>query len=190
MRTDGAKAPIQPRRRMRRLAGIAVFVASGVALAACGGGNSSASGDTRSADSGYGRTATSAPPADAMSTIDIATNPTLGQQVLVDSKGMTLYLFVPDGAATQSTVPAEFKPNWPPVTTVGAPVAGAGLDMTGVGVQTQSDGTDQVTYNGHLLYTFINDKAPGDAMGQGLGPGNWFVLDADGNPIMAPAPGA
>jgi hypothetical protein len=38
-----------------------------------------------------------------------------------------------------------------------------------------------------LLYTFINDKAPGDVNGQGLGPNNWFVLDASGNPIGAPS---
>ena len=55
--------------------------------------------------------------------------------------------------------------------------------MANIGVATQSDGAQQVTYNGHLLYTFINDKAPGEVNGQGLGPNNWFVLDASGNPI-------
>jgi secreted repeat protein with Y-X4-D motif len=61
------------------------------------------------------------------------------------------------------------------------------LDKTKVSVQAQSDGTQQVAYNGHLRYTFVNDKAPGDFNGQGLGPNNWFVPDASGNPIGAPS---
>jgi predicted lipoprotein with Yx(FWY)xxD motif len=90
---------------------------------------------------------------------------------------------VPDGTATRSTVPAEFRPNWPPVVADGTPTVGSGLDKAKLGVQQQADGTKQVTYNRHLLYTFIEDEDPADAYGQGLGPNNWFVLDADGNPI-------
>ena len=101
---------------------------------------------------------------------------------------MTLYLFVPDGTGTQTTVPAQFKPNWPQLTATGAPVAGTGLDATKFSVQTQTDGTRQVSYGGHLLYTFVMDKAPGDVNGQGLGPNNWFVVDANGNAIHTTAP--
>jgi predicted lipoprotein with Yx(FWY)xxD motif len=116
-------------------------------------------------------------------TLMTAENATIGQPILVDANGKALYLFVPDGTATQSTVPAQLKPNWPPLTTTGALVAGTGLDATKLGVQTQSDGTRQVTYNGHLLYTFINDTAPGDAKGQGLGPNNWFVVSTNGDAV-------
>jgi predicted lipoprotein with Yx(FWY)xxD motif len=126
-------------------------------------------------------------PAKAAATIDLATNAKIGQNVLVDAKGMTLYLFVPDGTSPLTKVPTEFQPNWPPEVTTGAPVAGTGVDMTKLGVQTQTDGTNQVTYNGHLLYTFVNDTAPGDTNGQGLGPNNWYVLDANGNPIKTAA---
>src|SRR5262249_59870979 len=94
-------------------------------------------------------------------------------------------LLVPDGTGTQSTVPEQCKPNWPPVTATGSPTVASGLDARKVGVQTQADGTRQVTYNGHLLYTFIMDKKPGDANGQGLGPNNWFVLDTNGHAIAA-----
>jgi len=123
----------------------------------------------------------------AKATVSLAANATIGQQVLVDANGMTLYLFVPDGTGTRTTVPAEFKPNWPQVTATGAPTAGSGVDMAKLSVRPQADGTRQVAYNGHLLYTFINDRAPGDAEGQGLGPNNWFVLDANGNPVGAPS---
>src|SRR5262249_52674993 len=89
------------------------------------------------------------------------------------------------GTGSQTQVPAQFKANWPRLTTA-APAAGAGLDMTKLAVHAQTDGARQVSYNGHLLYTFINDMAPGDTNGQGLGPNNWFVLDANGNAIGLP----
>jgi predicted lipoprotein with Yx(FWY)xxD motif len=117
--------------------------------------------------------------------VSLAPNAKIGQNVLVDSQGRTLYLFVPDGTDSQTQVPAQFKANWPQLTTA-APVAGAGLDMTKLAVHIQTDGTSQVSYNGHLLYTFIHDAAPGDTNGQGLGPNNWFVLDASGNAIGLP----
>ena len=125
--------------------------------------------------------------APATPAIGLADNAKVGQKVLVDSQGRTLYLFVPDGTGSQTQVPAQFKANWPQLTTA-APVAGAGLDMTKLAVHTQTDGTSQVSYNGHLLYTFIHDTAPGDTNGQGLGPNNWFVLDANGNAIGLPRP--
>ncbi|MBV8960622.1 MAG: hypothetical protein JO087_17825, partial [Actinobacteria bacterium] len=56
------------------------------------------------------------------------------------------------------------------------------LDQSKVAVNMQSDGTDQLSYNGHLLYYFINDSAPGDAKGQGLG-SVWYALGADGNKL-------
>jgi len=180
------KARVRPR-RARLLGGIAVFVAGGVALGACSSGGGGASSNHKNTPSSQSAGA-SATLAQAAANIDLATNATIGQMVIVDSNGKTVYLFVPDGTATQSTVPAQFKPNWPAVTAVGGRSVASGLDPLKVGSQTQTDGTRQVTYNGHLLYTFINDAAPGDAKGQRLGPNNWFVLSADGDPIGAPAP--
>jgi predicted lipoprotein with Yx(FWY)xxD motif len=94
---------------------------------------------------------------------------------------MTVYLYDPDGTSTTSQVPVGIKANWPPVTATDA-TAGTGLDASKIKLETQSDGTKQVTYNGHLLYTFVGDKAAGDANGQGLG-GVWYVLTADGNKV-------
>jgi predicted lipoprotein with Yx(FWY)xxD motif len=161
--------------------GLAVLLAGGVALAACGSGGKSASHSMTNSGSKPGQDAV-AQSAPAMPTIGLADNAKVGQKVLVDSKGRTLYLFVPDATGSQTQVPTQFKANWPQLTTA-APVAGAGLDMTKLAVHTQTDGARQVAYNGHLLYTFIHDTAPGDTNGQALGPNNWFVLDANGNPI-------
>ena len=53
----------------------------------------------------------------------------------------------------------------------------------------RSDGTQQATYNGHPLYTFVGDKQPGDTNGEGLNAfgGGWFVLDTAGNQVTGPA---
>jgi len=180
MKTKQEKPPVQLRRaRLRVVGGLAVLLAGGVALAACGSGGNSVSHSMTNSGSGSAQSAPATP------TIGLAGNAKVGQRVLVDSKGRTLYLFVPDGTGSETQVPAQFKPNWPQLTTA-APMAGAGLDMTKLAVHTQTDGARQVSYNGHLLYTFINDMAPGDTNGQGLGPNNWFVLDANGNAIGLP----
>jgi predicted lipoprotein with Yx(FWY)xxD motif len=111
-------------------------------------------------------------------------NAKLGKQIIVDAKGMTVYLYDPDATSKTSTVPDGIKASWPPVIATGAPGVGAGLDQAKAAAQPQADGTSQVSYNGHLLYTFVGDKAPGDAVGQGLG-GIWFVLSPDGAKIPA-----
>jgi predicted lipoprotein with Yx(FWY)xxD motif len=115
-------------------------------------------------------------------TLGLASNAKVGQQIVVDSAGHTVYLFLPDGASNTSRVPAAIKALWPPVTSSGSPTAGAGLDQSKVTVVVQSDGSRQVAYNGHLLYTFARDTAPGDANGQGLA-GIWYVLSAAGTRI-------
>jgi predicted lipoprotein with Yx(FWY)xxD motif len=79
-------------------------------------------------------------------------------------------------------VPAGIKSLWPPVLSKGAVIVGSGLTATKLATDRQTDGTNQVSYNGHLLYTFANDKAPGDANGQGLG-GVWYALTATGDKV-------
>ena len=67
-----------------------------------------------------------------------------------------------------------------------------------MGTTTRTDGSSQVTYNGHPLYYFANDKAAGDARGQGINRfgGGWYVVDPAGDkidsdaPAPAPAPAA
>jgi hypothetical protein len=75
----------------------------------------------------------------------------------------------------------------------GGPTSG-GAQAALVGTTTRTDGSTQVTYNGHPLYYFAMDKAPGDARGQGINRfgGGWYVVDPAGNKIdsddAAPAP--
>jgi predicted lipoprotein with Yx(FWY)xxD motif len=113
-------------------------------------------------------------------TVRLVRNTKLGEQILVNPAGKTLYLYVPDGSSTTSTVPAAIKANWPPTTAPAGTIGvGAGVSLAKVAVHKQSDGVRQVAYNGHLLYTFIGDTKPGDVTGQGLG-GVWYAVLATG----------
>jgi len=84
--------------------------------------------------------------------------------VLTDAKGLTLYWFAPD-TPTRSACNGVCAGYWPPLT--GTPAAGPGV--TGkLGTIKGSDGTSQVTYNRHPLYTYAGDTAPGQAFGNNL----------------------
>jgi len=84
--------------------------------------------------------------------------------VLADAKGLTLYWFAPDTAA-RSACYGSCAVYWPPVK--GPATAGPGV--TGkLSVITRSDGSVQAAYDGHPLYTYIGDSAPGQANGNGL----------------------
>lgn len=87
-----------------------------------------------------------------------------GATVLTNSKGFTLYWFVPD-TSTTSKCYGKCATFWPPVK--GAVQAGSGA--TGkFGTITRTDGSTQATWNGHPLYTFKGDSAPGKATGNNL----------------------
>jgi predicted lipoprotein with Yx(FWY)xxD motif len=87
-----------------------------------------------------------------------------GTTVLTNAKGFTLYSFAPDTPASSKCY-GSCAVYWPPVT--GAATAGQGLPGT-VTTITRTGGSHQLTYNGHPLYTYIGDTAPGQARGNNL----------------------
>jgi predicted lipoprotein with Yx(FWY)xxD motif len=119
-------------------------------------------------------------PAAAAATIKVAADAKLGQ-ILVNGEGITVYLFVAD-TSTASTCYTSCAAYWPPVLTTGAPVAGTGAKASLLGTTTRTDGKVEVTYAGHPLYYFIQDKKPGDTTGQGINNfgGLWWVLTPSG----------
>jgi predicted lipoprotein with Yx(FWY)xxD motif len=102
-------------------------------------------------------------------------------QVIVDSNGMTLYDFHKDKGTTPSCYGA-CEEAWPPLTTTGEPEAKGSAQASMLGTTERKDGTMQVTYNGHPLYTFIEDKKPGEANGNDFTAfgGEWYTLQPNG----------
>ena len=161
---------------------LAVAGVAAIALAVAGCGGSSGSGQA----GGYGAPSPSAAASGANgaggASIALASSK-LGR-ILVDGEGRTLYLFEADKGGA-STCDGACASAWPPLTTAGQPIAGSGVSAAKLGTTERSDGTTEVTYNGHPLYTFAGDGGPGQTTGQGSdGFGaEWYVLSAAGNVI-------
>lgn len=163
--------------------GLAILVAAAaLAVAGCGGGGGSESSPTTS-----GAGTTEASPETGQAALTSGSVSGLGT-VLVDSEGVTVYEFAKDQGSTSSCYGAcaEF---WPPVIAEGKPTAGEGASASQLGTTKRKDGTLQVTYAGHPLYTFSEDSAPGEANGNGLDffGGQWWVLDESGSPVEGSA---
>jgi predicted lipoprotein with Yx(FWY)xxD motif len=142
------------------------------ALIATGCGSSSGSGGTHPA---------------AASGNTLETKTIGGVSVLTNSKGFTLYWFAPD-TTTTSKCNGTCATFWPPVK--GPATAGSGVTGT-LGTITRSDGSTQATYDGHPLYTFKDDKAPGQNKGNGLDAsgGLWHEVTVSGAaPSSSPSP--
>jgi predicted lipoprotein with Yx(FWY)xxD motif len=104
--------------------------------------------------------------------VNISQNTKLGN-ILVDSKGMTLYTWKNDKPGV-SNCAGQCLANWPPLVASGMVTAGTGLNDSDFGTTQSTDGRTMVTYKGAPLYYFIGDKATGDTNGQGIG-NVWFV---------------
>ena len=103
------------------------------------------------------------PPAPATGT-GLKTATIGGTAVLTNASGFILYWFAPDTPAASKCY-GSCAAYWPPVT--GTAVASPGLPGT-VGTITRTGGSRQLTYNGHPLYTYVGDTAPGQAKGNNL----------------------
>jgi predicted lipoprotein with Yx(FWY)xxD motif len=167
-------------------AGAAVAVAGLLALAGCGSSSKTAS--TSGAQAGAAPTTAAASASGSATTAasgsTIATgNTTLGVLV-VDASGRTLYMFDKDTAGSNTSACAgSCATTWPAASVTGTPTEASGITGT-VGVIMRADGTQQVTLNGHPLYRFSGDQAPGDTHGNGIG-GIWHAVLASGSPAPA-----
>jgi predicted lipoprotein with Yx(FWY)xxD motif len=151
-----------PSRRRRALA-VPAAAAGLAALAACSSSSSSSAG------SGTAEAA-----AAGLKTANIG-----GVTVLANAKGFTLYSFAPD-TATKSACDGACATAWPPQTALAAVTSPYATIK-------RSDGSSQLTFNGHPLYTFTGDTAPGTASGNGVSAfgGLWHEVPASGG--AAPA---
>jgi predicted lipoprotein with Yx(FWY)xxD motif len=159
---------LEARNRLRMLLALLAVAAAAAVLAAC-----SSSGT--SSTSGGSSTSTSSPAAATAGSLKSATIG--GATVLTSSKGFTLYSFAPD-TSTKSNCNGTCAQNWPPVT---GPVTAAAVTGT-FGTIKRSDGSVQATFDGHPLYTFVGDTAPGQNKGNGLNAagGLWHEITTSG----------
>jgi len=104
-------------------------------------------------------------------TVNVRSDGQLGD-MLVDSKGMSLYLFTKDEAGLSNCYD-QCAVQWPPLLS-NAPT-GPETVAPGLGTTERNDGTLQVTYKGEPLYYWIADQKPADTTGQNVG-GVWFVV--------------
>ena len=118
-----------------------------------------------------------APEVMALPSVGSAKHSKLGT-ILVDGGGNTLYLLTSDEQSV-STCSGGCASAWPPLVTVGDPIAGEGVDGGLLGTITREDGSAQVAYNGWPLYSYGGDQKPGDANGQEVG-GVWFAVSTAG----------
>jgi predicted lipoprotein with Yx(FWY)xxD motif len=111
--------------------------------------------------------------------------------ILVNSRGHTLYLFAKDrnGKSACSGTCARF---WPPLLSPGKLTGGSGVRPSLLGTTNRSNGSRQVTYNKHPLYTYALDKRPGQTKGERLSAfgARWYAVSAKGKAVVkAPATG-
>ena len=165
---------LKTRGRPGMLLALPAVAAATAVLAAC------SSSGTSSTDGGS--TSTSSPAATTAGSLKTATIG--GATVLTSGKGFTLYSFAPD-TPTKSNCNGTCAQNWPPVT---GPATASGVTGT-FGTIKRADGSIQASFDGHPMYTFVGDTAPGQAKGNGLNAagGVWHEITTSGTAAPAPA---
>jgi predicted lipoprotein with Yx(FWY)xxD motif len=167
--------------RIRHLWAVTGLAIAVLLVAACASSSSSSTSTPTGAS-----TSAAAGASSSSSGTTLASRTINGTLVLTNSAGYTLYWFVPD-TSTASKCTGSCATYWPPVK--GPATAGSGVTGT-LGTITRSDGTTQATYDGHPLYTYVGDHAPGQNNGNGLNlsGGLWHEVTVSG--AAAPAASA
>jgi predicted lipoprotein with Yx(FWY)xxD motif len=177
----------------------ALALVAAMVIAGCGGGGSSSSTATEASEPAAAET--EAPKEEAPAKEEAAAKPaaeaepegeatpiSLGEaaevgQILVDEEGMTLYYFQKDQKGSgKSKCEGACAEAWPPLLTEGKPEAMKGVKPAMLGTIKREDGTTQVTYAGWPLYTFVEDKKPGEDNGtdsKAFG-ASWYPLHSNG----------
>jgi predicted lipoprotein with Yx(FWY)xxD motif len=103
---------------------------------------------------------------------------------LTDKSGRAVYLWVKDPMG-KSVCSGACASAWPPVTATGTVTAGGSVKASDLGTITRSDGTKQVTYDGHALYYYVGDSGAGQVNGQGSDNfgAKWWLVSPSGAQI-------
>jgi len=164
---------------LRRTFPITMLVLLTMVLAACGNSTSSGSGSTPTPAATTPTPAATTPTTTA-ALVMTTTATVKGQSVTIltdASSGKTLYFFTPD-TATKAACTGNCAKAWPPLLATGSGTPTSSTSLPGKLTVVKTANGNQVEYNGHLLYTFASDTAPGQTNGQGLF-GKWFVATSN-----------
>jgi len=162
---------------------VPVKLAAPLAVALLAAAACSSSGSSSGSTSNSTSPSAAAPAGSASSTV-ITTKTSSGGSFLTNGAGRAVYMFMADSTG-KSTCDGACAAAWPPVVATGQPTASGSAQTSDLGTITRSDGTKQVTYDGHPLYYFEGDTGPGTDKGQGLnGFGAlWYLVAPSGSSI-------
>src|SRR6266545_3406266 len=156
------------------------LVANALIAAGCGG---SGSGSPYSSGP-YGSAPAAKAPSIAAGAAKVGAASSALGRIVVDSRGRTLYLFEKD-KNRRSACSGRCATYWPPLLTRGTPLARAGAKQVLLARTRRANGSQQVTYAGHPLYRFLQDRKPGQTKGEGSQAfgAEWDVLSPTGKKI-------
>ena len=174
--------------RARLIAGAGGAIGAGLLVAACSSGSSSTGAPATTSPAGGSSSSAAAAPAGSASgsgSAVITTASSSGGTFLTDG-GRAVYLWAKDGTG-MSACSGACAGAWPPVTATGTVTASGGAKASDLGMITRSDGTKQVTYDGHPLYFFAGDSSAGMASGQGSDSfgAKWWLVSPSGSDVTA-----
>jgi predicted lipoprotein with Yx(FWY)xxD motif len=186
-KTPSPTRPPLRRKATRPLAAVAAVAVVGLIAAACGSSTPSAKATTTTGATPAGTTGSGSA---GQTVADVMSNASLGSSILVNSSGMTLYKFSADSAG-MSACSGGCTTVWPPLTVASGTTPKGGSGAAGTfGTITRADGSLQVTYDGHPLYTFSGDTSSGSTSGQNVTSdgGTWTVVTVGSGSSTTPAP--
>ena len=152
---------------------LVVPLASALLVAACGSAAASTSAPAAGSSASASTTGTV-----------ITTQAGSAGAFLTTASGRTVYLWAKDGM-NMSDCSGACASAWPPVPATGTLTAAGSAKASDLGTITRSDGTKQVTYDGHPLYYFAGDSAAGQTNGQGSDSfgAKWWLVAPSGAQI-------
>ncbi|HEU0194246.1 MAG TPA: hypothetical protein VFQ71_08610 [Gaiellales bacterium] len=167
----------------RRISLAGALCVAVLGLAACGSSTSSSSSSPA---------VTSTPVAGGADSVDLARNSTIGQTIMVNKSGMTLYYLKGETAGHLMCTSKACLKFWPPLylpSGTTAPTAVSGISAGKLGTVKRPDGKLQVTFSGRPLYTFAGDASAGQTKGQDLtdSAGTWSVVTPSGTAAASSA---
>jgi predicted lipoprotein with Yx(FWY)xxD motif len=164
----------------RRLA--ASLLAVGLLLTGCGGSSANSETPAAASTATGPTTPSSASSQPAVTALTVTTGDSDYGAMLFDLRGQAIYLFDKETTSTPDCY-GDCATDWPPVLTVGQPVAAGDARANLLGTTPRDDGSTQVTYAGHPLY-FNALEIPGQVLCHDVTQygGTWLVVTPAGTP--------